>query len=165
MTSWTHLIRFIAVEDHEIHLGQLVDTSRDIGLDSWNNIRIQAYLIHGTIFNSVVTKHILTVKQVSHFIAVRMGSLLTSPAAVGPYYQRRLQLYSVLRIELLGSCEGKDFGTKIHFGSTALEAMLMGVGGQLTTTKCTNFIHQTAVRLGRPLSHDNKYTKMCSGWL
>jgi hypothetical protein len=73
MTSWTHLIRFIAVEDHEIHLGQLVDTSRDIGLDSLNNIKIQAYLIQGTIFNNVVTKHILTVKQVSYTIAVKMS--------------------------------------------------------------------------------------------
>lgn len=47
MTSRTHLIRFIAVEDHAIHLGQLVDTSRDIGLGSLHNIEIRASLIHG----------------------------------------------------------------------------------------------------------------------
>jgi len=63
MTSWTHLIRFVAVEDHEIHLGQLVDTSRDIGLDSFEGREIKAYLINGSIFNGEVTKHILTVKQ------------------------------------------------------------------------------------------------------
>ncbi|KAH8548137.1 fumarylacetoacetate hydrolase [Umbelopsis sp. PMI_123] len=34
MMAWTHLIRFIAKEDSKIHFGQLVDTTRDIGLDS-----------------------------------------------------------------------------------------------------------------------------------
>ncbi|KAE9380895.1 putative fumarylacetoacetate hydrolase [Stipitochalara longipes BDJ] len=63
MSSWTHLIRFIALEDHEVHLGQLVDTSQDVGLSSLNNVEIKAYLIQGTIFNNVVTKHVLTVKQ------------------------------------------------------------------------------------------------------
>lgn len=42
MTSWMHLARFIAMEDHEIDLGQLIDTSRDIDLDSLNNIEIQS---------------------------------------------------------------------------------------------------------------------------
>jgi hypothetical protein len=65
MPSWTHLIRFVAVEDHEIHLGQLVDTSRDVGLDSLGDRKIQAYLINGSIFDGEVTKHVLTVKQVS----------------------------------------------------------------------------------------------------
>jgi hypothetical protein len=65
MSSWTHLIRFVALEDHEVHLGQLVDTTQDVGLSSLNNVEIKAYLIQGTIFNNVVTKHILTVKQVS----------------------------------------------------------------------------------------------------
>jgi hypothetical protein len=65
MSSWTHLIRFVALEDHEVHLGQLVDTTQDVGLSSLNNAEIKAYLIQGTIFNNVVTKHILTVKQVS----------------------------------------------------------------------------------------------------
>ena len=65
MSSWTHLIRFVALEDHEVHLGQLVDTTQDVGLSSLNNTEIKAYLIQGTIFNNVVTKHILTVKQVS----------------------------------------------------------------------------------------------------
>ena len=65
MAPWTHLVRFIAEEDHEVHLGQLVDTSRDIGLDSFNGVKIQVYLVQGTIFNSTITKNILTVKQVS----------------------------------------------------------------------------------------------------
>ena len=63
MPSWTHLIRFIATEDSRVHIGQLVDTSRDIGLDSVNGDKIQAYLINGSIFDGEVTSHILTVKQ------------------------------------------------------------------------------------------------------
>lgn len=65
MTSWTHLIRFIAVEDHHIHIGQLVDTTRDVGLDSFEGKIIKAYEIIGTIFNGSVTKTQLTVLQVS----------------------------------------------------------------------------------------------------
>jgi len=63
MPSWTHLIRFIAVEDTRTHLGQLVDTSRDIGLDSVDGKEIKAYLINGSIFDGEVTEHIMTVKQ------------------------------------------------------------------------------------------------------
>lgn len=64
MPEWTHLIRFVALEDDQVHLGQLVDTSRDIGLDSVNGVEIKAYLITGDIFNGKVTKHIYTVKKV-----------------------------------------------------------------------------------------------------
>ncbi|KAH0592481.1 hypothetical protein MHUMG1_09752 [Metarhizium humberi] len=53
MPHWTHLIRFVAVEDDQIHLGQLVDTSRDVGLDSVNGVEIKAYLITGDIFNGL----------------------------------------------------------------------------------------------------------------
>ncbi|KAE8329711.1 hypothetical protein BDV39DRAFT_213539 [Aspergillus sergii] len=63
MTPWTHLIRFIAIEDHQIHLGQLVDASRDIGLDSVNGMDISAYLIDGGIFDGKVTDQIYHVKQ------------------------------------------------------------------------------------------------------
>jgi 2-keto-4-pentenoate hydratase/2-oxohepta-3-ene-1,7-dioic acid hydratase in catechol pathway len=64
MPAWTHLIRFIAVEDCRTHIGQLVDTSRDVGLDSVNGTKIEAYLINGTIFDGEVTDQILTVKQI-----------------------------------------------------------------------------------------------------
>jgi len=63
MPSWTHLIRFVAEEDNQIHVGQLVDTSRDVGLDSFEGRKIEAYLINGSMFSGEVTKHVLTVKQ------------------------------------------------------------------------------------------------------
>ena len=65
MPSWTHLIRFVACEDCEIHIGQIIDTNRDVGLDCLEGREIKAYVINGTIFDGMVTEHVLTVKQVS----------------------------------------------------------------------------------------------------
>ena len=64
MPSWTHLIRFIAVEDSQVHLGQLVDTSRDVGQDSVEGIEIAAKVIDGTIFDGRITDEVMHVKQV-----------------------------------------------------------------------------------------------------
>lgn len=65
MSSWTHLIRFIAVEDNQVHLGQLVDPTRDVGLDSVSGVKIAAYDIIGTIFDGRITNTILHVASVS----------------------------------------------------------------------------------------------------
>lgn len=64
MAHWTHLIRFFAVEDGQIHLGQLVDTSRDIGEDSFNGVPIKAFRIEGSIHSGRVTEEVLQVKRV-----------------------------------------------------------------------------------------------------
>lgn len=64
MPNWTHLIRFRAVEDGQVHLGQLVDTSRDVGLDSFRGTPIKAYLINGDAFNGVITNNVYTVSHV-----------------------------------------------------------------------------------------------------
>ncbi|KNB12257.1 hypothetical protein FOXG_11883 [Fusarium oxysporum f. sp. lycopersici 4287] len=61
MTNWTHLIRFRAVEDGQVHLGQLVDTSRDVGIDCLNGVEVKAFLINGDVFNGTVTQNIFTV--------------------------------------------------------------------------------------------------------
>lgn len=66
--SWTHLVRFIASEDHQVHLGQLIDTTRDIGQDTVDGVEIAVFLIDGTIYNGRVTKQIMHVKQVSFLI-------------------------------------------------------------------------------------------------
>lgn len=59
-------MRFIAVEDNQEHLGQLVYTSRDAGRDSADGKDIAVYLIDGTVFDGKVTKEVLHVKQVCH---------------------------------------------------------------------------------------------------
>ncbi|KAK5446505.1 hypothetical protein LTS15_009844 [Exophiala xenobiotica] len=63
MTKATHIIRFIANEDNRIHLGQLVDTSRDVGLDTFDGKKVEAYLINGSIFAPEVTSVVYSVKQ------------------------------------------------------------------------------------------------------
>jgi hypothetical protein len=59
----THIVRFIAKEDHRIHLGQLVDTSRDVGLDSVEGKEIKAQLINGSILDGEVTDKVYTVER------------------------------------------------------------------------------------------------------
>lgn len=63
MPAWTHLVRFIAVEDEQIHLGQLVDTTRDVGLDSVEGREIKAYLINGDAYTGLVTKIVYTIRK------------------------------------------------------------------------------------------------------
>ncbi|KAL6245942.1 hypothetical protein RBB50_007095 [Rhinocladiella similis] len=63
MAKATHIIRFIANEDNRVHLGQLVDTSRDVGLDTFEGKKVEAYLINGSIFTPEVTSIVYTVKQ------------------------------------------------------------------------------------------------------
>jgi hypothetical protein len=63
MLKPTHIIRFVANEDNRTHIGQLVDTSRDVGLDSVDGKEIKAYKINGTIFDGEITKQVYTVKQ------------------------------------------------------------------------------------------------------
>ncbi|KAL3455998.1 hypothetical protein BJX64DRAFT_297101 [Aspergillus heterothallicus] len=63
MPSWTHLVRFVAVEDNQVHLGQLVDTTRDVGRDSVDGVDIAVYVVDGTIFDGRVTEQVLHVKS------------------------------------------------------------------------------------------------------
>lgn len=118
MSSWTHLVRFVAVEDDQEHLGQLVDTSRDVGRDSVDGKDIAVYLVDGTIFDARVTKEILHVKKVRDWILriylrcsniprLPQGVCLPSHILIGhialiPSHQGRLQLYPLPRFELHG---------------------------------------------------------------
>ena len=68
MSSWTHLVRFVAVEDDQVHLGQLVDPTRDVGLDSTNGAPIYAFEVEGTVYNGIVTNNRLQVREVCHFL-------------------------------------------------------------------------------------------------
>ncbi|KAJ5585688.1 2-keto-4-pentenoate hydratase [Penicillium hetheringtonii] len=63
MSAWTHLVRFVAVEDDQVHLGQLVDPTRDVGLDSNNGVPVYAFEIEGTIYNGKVTENTLQVHK------------------------------------------------------------------------------------------------------
>ncbi|OCK79786.1 fumarylacetoacetate hydrolase domain-containing protein 2A [Lepidopterella palustris CBS 459.81] len=62
--SWTYLIRFIAVEDGLIHLGQVDEAATtDIGLATFEKKEIKARLVTGSVFDGVVTDKVMTVSQ------------------------------------------------------------------------------------------------------
>lgn len=111
MPSWTHLVRFIAVEDNREHLGQLVDTSRDIGLDSFDVKEIKVYLINGSIFNGSVTKHIYTVKQVRNITPASLKKWKLSPTSAPlTSIEIRMQLHPLPRTELHRPCTRSEIG-------------------------------------------------------
>ncbi|KIK98210.1 hypothetical protein PAXRUDRAFT_824121 [Paxillus rubicundulus Ve08.2h10] len=64
-TQWTRLIRFVAAETAQVHIGQPVDPKLDVGLAAWNKQTIKAYEIVGSALDPAaqVTNTILTVKQ------------------------------------------------------------------------------------------------------
>lgn len=69
--SWTHLIRFIAEEDGQIHLGN-IDAKKypDVGLSTFKGEKISAELVSGSVFDGVVTGKTMTVKQLLSPIAM-----------------------------------------------------------------------------------------------
>ncbi|ODM22993.1 hypothetical protein SI65_00582 [Aspergillus cristatus] len=60
--NWTRLIRFIAEEDGQVHLGE-VDTNQDVGLALFNKEKVTAKLVTGSIFDGTVTDKRLQVAQ------------------------------------------------------------------------------------------------------
>ncbi|KIJ69892.1 hypothetical protein HYDPIDRAFT_178302 [Hydnomerulius pinastri MD-312] len=64
-TQWTRLIRFVAAETAQVHIGQPVDAKLDVGLAAWNKQTIKAYEITGSALDPTaqVTNTILTVKE------------------------------------------------------------------------------------------------------
>lgn len=67
--TWTRLIRFIAEEDGQAHIGQ-VDARQfpDVGLSVVKGERIAVRLIQGSIFDGVVTEKQLHVARVGVLI-------------------------------------------------------------------------------------------------
>lgn len=64
-TTWTHLVRFIAEEDNQIHLGN-VDASKypDVGLSTFKGEKVAVSLVAGSAFYGTVTDKVMHVKQV-----------------------------------------------------------------------------------------------------
>ncbi|KAL9114777.1 MAG: hypothetical protein Q9227_001457 [Pyrenula ochraceoflavens] len=64
MSRWSHLIRFIAKETGQVHLGQLDSKAiPDLGLATFKSQDVKARLINGSIFDGIVTDRQLTVSQ------------------------------------------------------------------------------------------------------
>ncbi|KAJ6532261.1 hypothetical protein DFH09DRAFT_1044220 [Mycena vulgaris] len=64
-TQWTRLIRFIAAETAQVHIGQPIDATLDVGLAAYRGDVIKAHEIVGSALDpaSRVSSTVLTVKQ------------------------------------------------------------------------------------------------------
>ncbi|KAM5542481.1 hypothetical protein V8D89_003940 [Ganoderma adspersum] len=64
-TQWTRLIRFIAAETAQVHIGEPVDPKLDVGLAIHQRRPVKAYEIVGSTLDPAaqVTKNVLTVRQ------------------------------------------------------------------------------------------------------
>ncbi|KAI6162635.1 hypothetical protein EDD17DRAFT_1477823 [Pisolithus thermaeus] len=64
-TQWTRLIRFVAAETSQVHIGQPVDSTLDVGLAAWNKQVIRAHEILGSALDPAaqLTNTVLTVKE------------------------------------------------------------------------------------------------------
>ncbi|KAK5687690.1 hypothetical protein LTS10_001830 [Elasticomyces elasticus] len=64
MTAWTHLIRFIAEEDGQIHLGQIDATEHpDVGLSTVEGKQVIATVVSGSVYDGVLTQRRLRVAR------------------------------------------------------------------------------------------------------
>ncbi|KAK1849546.1 fumarylacetoacetate hydrolase domain-containing protein 2A [Colletotrichum chrysophilum] len=63
-SSWSHLVRFVAQEDGQVHLGQ-VDAGewQDVGLATLKSQRIPVKLVKGNVFDGCVTEEVMHVKE------------------------------------------------------------------------------------------------------
>ena len=65
MAPWTHLIRFIAQEDGQIHLGQIdISEHPDVGLSSYEGKKIAAKVVSGSVYDGTITDRVLHVDRV-----------------------------------------------------------------------------------------------------
>ncbi|KAI8989908.1 fumarylacetoacetate hydrolase [Trametes punicea] len=64
-TQWTRLIRFVAAESGQVHIGEPVDPKLDVGLAVHQRKPVKAYEIIGSALDpkAQVTKNVLTVKE------------------------------------------------------------------------------------------------------
>ncbi|KAM3067767.1 hypothetical protein ACMFMG_011502 [Clarireedia jacksonii] len=63
-STWTHLVRFIAKEDGQVHLGNVdVQKYPDVGLSTFKGEEVKVQLVTGSIFDGVVTEKTFTVNQ------------------------------------------------------------------------------------------------------
>jgi hypothetical protein len=65
--AWTRLVRFLAEEDGQLHLGQ-VDHAKwpDVGLAIYDGKRVDVQVVTGTVFDGVVTSRVMHISKVAH---------------------------------------------------------------------------------------------------
>ncbi|KAK5949616.1 hypothetical protein OHC33_009423 [Knufia fluminis] len=68
--SWTHLCRFLAEEDGQVHLGE-VDATKwpDVGVATYNGEKVDVKLVTGSIFDGSVTNTTMHISRVRALLA------------------------------------------------------------------------------------------------
>lgn len=110
--SWTHLIRFIAEEDNQIHLGNIDATKYpDVGLSIYNGEAVEAKLVTGSVFSGTVISKTMHVKQVSISKILVNGVFLKliTDAATKSRVNIRSSNHPMLRLELSRSCPRSQY--------------------------------------------------------
>ena len=81
VSNWTHLVRFIAEEDGQTHLGQ-VDSKQypDVGLSILNGEKVQVKVVEGGPFDGKVSGRTMHIARVCHLLAEYTPSGLTNPS-------------------------------------------------------------------------------------
>ncbi|GME29192.1 fumarylacetoacetate hydrolase [Neofusicoccum parvum] len=75
--NWTHLIRFVAKEDGQIHLGQVNPQEHpDVGLATLKNVPLRAKLIRGSVYDGSVTQTVMTVDRLLPPLSVEQVPLI-----------------------------------------------------------------------------------------
>lgn len=75
--SWTHLVRFLAEEDGQIHLGQVdANVCPDVGLALYMGEKVHVRLVTGSVFDGTVTDKKLTISKVGMHIRSNMSQVL-----------------------------------------------------------------------------------------
>lgn len=98
--NWHRLIRFVAEEDGQTHLGEIDHKQYpDVGLARLNTEKLKARLVTGSVFDGVVTDRVLHVAHVRSAIVLDYGADTTNN--YGSSFFRRLEskmyrLYDVL---------------------------------------------------------------------
>lgn len=63
--NWTHLVRFLAEEDGQVHLGQIDATKwPDVGLATYKGEKVEAKLVNGTIYDGQITDRVMHISKV-----------------------------------------------------------------------------------------------------
>lgn len=142
--SWTHLIRFIAEEDGQVHYGQVdVKQFPDAGIAALNGEKITAKLIQGSVFDGIVTDKVLHVAWVSLDVLEWESNSAQPETASLPRWNRRCPNNSLLGAELPRPC----------------------ARGQHANSRRAGSFRKTAHCVERATPGKDQCTQDCTGWL
>lgn len=117
--NWTRLVRFIAEEDGQVHLGE-VDAEQipDVGLAIFKGEKVTAKLVQGSIFDGVVTdKHLQVARVWTYPLMAWLEEVLTIREAPFSNWDRRCPNHPMHGAQLSRPCAGGEHAHSRHSSS------------------------------------------------